>query len=97
MKKMHVISMVVLSIGLCPLFVGRSQQFRTQTNIVVSVPPVVWQGTNAVLIASQLLNLTNGDGTFIVPPGLFTNKSSSVFVHVECGSNGLQSIRARIL
>jgi hypothetical protein len=56
----------------------------------------MWRGTNTQAIASQLLCLTNANGSRVIPPGLFTNRSSTILLRVECGTNGLQNIRAMI-
>ena len=73
-----------------------SQQFLPQTNTTVTIPPVIWQGPDAGLFAHQLMSLTNASGGLVFPPGLFTNRSSSIYIRVEVGTNGLKSIRARI-
>jgi hypothetical protein len=80
----------------CCLLAAAAQQFTPQTNTVVTVPALTWRSTGAQLILRQLLSLTNASGSPIIPPGLFTNRSSTLFIRVETGTNGLQSIRARI-
>jgi hypothetical protein len=86
----------VLLSAFCFLFCLRAQQFTPQTNAVVTVPPVVWTGPNAQAVAAQLLAITNTAGALVIPPGLLTNRTSTILIRVECGTNGLQAIRAVI-
>ena len=84
----------ILTSACCLL--AAAQQFTPQTNTVVTVPALTWRGAGAQVILRQLLSLTNASGSPIIPPGLFTNRSSTLFIRVETGTNGLQSLRARI-
>ena len=63
---------------------------------MTTYPPVIWRGTNAQAIARQLLALTNANGTLVIPPGLLTNRVSTILIRVEAGTNGLRSIRATV-
>ena len=75
----------------------RAQQFTVRTNAVVEIPPVIWRGSNAQVIASQILALTNTDGSLVIPPGLFTNRTADINIRVDAGTNGtLRSIRATV-
>lgn len=95
MKRLTQIIIVAITtlsvVGLC-----LGQQFTPVTTTATTVPPVVWWGTNALIIANQLLAVTNMDGSLVVPPGLLTNRTSNILIRVECGTNGLRSIRATI-
>ena len=74
----------------------QAQQFTPVTRPVTTIPPVVWRGTNAQAIARQLLAVTNANGTLVLPPGLLTNRVSTLLIRLESGPNGLQTIRATI-
>ena len=90
---------IITLIGLAVLAgVINAQQFQAslETNVVVKVKPVVWRGTNATVIANQLLAVTNANGTLVVPPNFFSAKNSVIIVRVNVGTNGLQSIAARV-
>lgn len=88
--------LVTLTAAVLAWTAALAQQFSLQTNLVTSIPAIVWRGTNAQVIARQLLSLTNADGRLVIPPGLLTNRSGSILFRVDTGTNGLQSIRARM-
>jgi hypothetical protein len=78
----------------CFLLCLQAQQFTPVTTPVTTIPPVVWRGTNAQVIARQLLAVTNANGTLVLPPGLLTNRVSTLLIRFESGASGLQTIRA---
>jgi hypothetical protein len=91
---------LALLIGLVTLasVINAQQHFVLTTNVttIISVKPIVAVGTNATVIANQLLAVTNADGTLLVPQNLFSARSSTIIIRTRVTTNGLQSITASV-
>jgi hypothetical protein len=73
-----------------------AQSFNAQTVTNIVVPPVHWSGSNATVIAGQLLSVTNCDGSAVVPANFFSGRSATVTLRIINTTNGLQSITATV-
>jgi hypothetical protein len=63
--------------------------FMAVTNPVVSIAPVVVKGAEAVIVAEQLLSVTNANGLPILSPAVFSGQRATIVVNVRMGTNGL--------
>jgi len=92
MKKtlLTVIGLVILASAV------NAQQLVTNTVSTVTVPPQTWQGSNAVVVANQLLAITNANGSAVIPQNFMLGQNSMIIIRVNCNSNGLQSMTASV-
>lgn len=90
-------SLIIL--GLAIAGVIHAQQIIPAQQIITNtfVPTVVWTNENAVVIASQLLAITNSDGSLIVPQNFLSQRSSTINIKFNVGTNGLESISAKVV
>lgn len=75
-----------------------AQQFvmTSTTNVASSIQPQTWEGSNAVVVANQLLAITNADGSAVIPQNFMLGQNSMIIIRVNCNSNGLQSMTASV-
>ena len=60
-------------------------QLTPVTTVVTTtnVPPVTWKGAEADVIASQLLSITNADGSKVVPQNFLQGRKSTITIYVN--------------
>lgn len=94
---------LALGVGLLASRPANAQQLVpvVATNIVVTLPPVMWLGTNAQVIVDQLLSITNADGAAVVPMNFFSTRNATIIIQTfvqrtDGGSNVLAAIRAEV-
>jgi hypothetical protein len=92
MKKtlLTVIGLVILASAV------NAQQLVTNIVSTVNIQPQTWQGSNAVIVANQLLSITNADGSAVIPQNFMLGQNSMIIIRVNCNSNGLQSMTASV-
>ena len=92
MKKtlLTVIGLVILASAV------NAQQLVTNIVSTVNIKPQTWQGSNAVVVANQLLAITNADGSAVIPQNFMLGQNSMIIIRVNCNSNGLQSMTASV-
>ena len=67
-----------------------------RTNVVVVYAPLVWTGSNAQNIASQLYSITNLDGSDVVVPDGSVHPRLNISIIVLSDTNGVNTVRADI-
>jgi len=88
---------ILTIIGLAFLAGGiYAQQLVTNIVSTVNIQPQTWQGSNAVVVANQLLAITNADGSAVIPQNFMLGQNSMIIIRVNCNSNGLQSMTASV-
>ena len=92
---------ILLIIGLALASVinnSNAQQLESvvRTNVVVVYAPLVWTGSNAQNIASQLYSITNLDGSFVVVPDGSVHPRLNISIIVLSDTNGVNTVRANI-
>lgn len=74
-----------------------AQQIRPVQVTSTVVPQATWTGSNAQLLAVQLLNITNVDGSAVAPTNFaFPSGVTVIVIRVSSGTNGVRSITAQI-
>jgi opacity protein-like surface antigen len=85
MKKtlLTIIGLVILASAV------NAQQFvmTSTTNVASSIQPQTWQGSNAVVVANQLLAITNADGSAVIPQNFMLGQNSMIMIRVNYTNN----------
>jgi hypothetical protein len=73
-----------------------AQQVNPVQVVQTTFPPVTWTGSNAQCVASQLLNITNLDGSLVCPTNCFVGRNLVIVIRVSGTTNGVNAVSATI-
>lgn len=96
MKKNLALIAVGIVIVCMALKAQPTPQIRPVTVTETTYPPVTWTGSNAQCVASQLLSITNMDGSLVAPTNFPTTRNVLIVIRVQQNSNGVQSVTATV-
>jgi hypothetical protein len=89
MKKL----IAITAIGIAAFAAVHAQQFRPVQE--TRFQPVTWSGSNAQAVASQLANITNLDGSLVMPTNILSG-NTIIVIRIAAGTNGVRSITSSI-
>ena len=74
----------------------KAQQLRPTIVTNTVYLPVTWKGDAASCVTSQLLSMTNIDGSKVIPTNAMSGRTTDIFIHIQTGTNGLKTITASV-